>query len=183
MRIVCVSGKAQHGKDTSAEFLKSYLTTQGKRVLICHYGDLVKYVCRQFFDWDGEKDEAGRHLLQYVGTDVVRNSSEDFWAIFLAQILAFFEANWDYVLIPDCRFRNEIDVMTNWFQNVTHLRIIREGFVSPLTPEQQEHISETALDDYEPDCRIYNNGSLSDLQALICLYAKNVLLDSEEQEG
>lgn len=183
MRILCISGKAQHGKDTSAGFLKSYLTTQGKKVLICHYGDLVKYVCGQFFDWDGEKDEAGRRLLQYVGTDVVRAQSEDYWVIFLGQMLSFFDGHWDYVLIPDCRFPNEVELISRWFPDTAHLRIIREGFVSPLTPEQQEHISETALDDYEPDCRVYNNGSLSDLQALLCLYAKNVLLDSEGQKG
>lgn len=42
------------------------------RVLVTHFGDLVKYVCEKFFDWDGVKDESGRSLLQYVGTNKVR---------------------------------------------------------------------------------------------------------------
>ena len=44
MKIVCISGKAQHGKDTTAKLLEETLEAQGNRVLIAHYGDLVKYV-------------------------------------------------------------------------------------------------------------------------------------------
>lgn len=69
MKIVCISGKAQHGKDTTAKLLEEILEAQGNRVLIAHYGDLVKYVCKTFFGWDGKKDEKGRTLLQRVGTD------------------------------------------------------------------------------------------------------------------
>lgn len=57
MKIVCISGKAQHGKDTTAKLLEEILEAQGNRVLIAHYGDLVKYVCKTFFGWDGKKDE------------------------------------------------------------------------------------------------------------------------------
>lgn len=49
MKIVCISGKAQHGKDTTAKLLEEILEAQGNRVLIVHYGDLVKYVCKTFF--------------------------------------------------------------------------------------------------------------------------------------
>ena len=40
MKIVCISGKAQHGKDTTAKLLEEILEAQGNRVLIAHYGDL-----------------------------------------------------------------------------------------------------------------------------------------------
>ena len=36
--------------------------------------------------------------------------------------------------------------------------------MSPLTPEQQAHPSETALDNVQADYYITNNGSLKDLQ-------------------
>ena len=42
MKIVCISGKAQHGKDTTAKLLEEILEAQGNRVLIAHYGDLVE---------------------------------------------------------------------------------------------------------------------------------------------
>ena len=44
------------------------------------------------------------------------------------------------------------------------LRVVRKNFKSPLTPEQQAHPSETALDDVEPDYYITNNGSMTDLK-------------------
>ena len=71
-KIICISGKAQHGKDTTATILSAALEDRGNKVLTFHYADLLKYLCRQYFNWNGEKDEAGRTLLQHVGTDVVR---------------------------------------------------------------------------------------------------------------
>ncbi len=41
----------------------------GYKVLIAHYADLVKYVAKTFFEWNGEKDEYGRSLLQHIGTE------------------------------------------------------------------------------------------------------------------
>lgn len=43
------------------------------------------------------------------------------------------------------------------------VRVERPGFISPLTPEQQAHRSETALDNYPYDFTIVNNGDLMDL--------------------
>lgn len=110
MKIICISGKAQNGKDTTAKFLEETLTSQGHRVLIAHYGDLLKYICRAFFGWDGKKDEKGRSLLQYVGTDKIRAVSPDYWADFVVSILDIFPDEWDYVLLPDTRFPNEYEI-------------------------------------------------------------------------
>lgn len=162
-KVICISGKAQNGKDTSAGILKDILVKCGYRVLITHYGDLVKYVCKTFFDWDGEKDEAGRSLLQFVGTDRVRAKRPDYWVDFVVSIVQMFPDQWDYVIIPDSRFPNEIDIFKEAGFDVTHARVIRAPFVSPLTLEQQMHISETALDGVRADVYIPNFGSLEDL--------------------
>lgn len=162
-KIICISGKAQHGKDTSARILKDILVKCGYRVLITHYGDLVKYVCKTFFDWNGEKDEAGRSLLQFVGTDRVRAQRPNYWVDFVVSIVQMFPDQWDYVIIPDSRFPNEIDCFKEAGFDVTHARVIRAPFVSPLTLEQQMHISETALDGVRADVYIPNFGSLEDL--------------------
>lgn len=164
MKVICISGKAQHGKDTSANLLREELVNQFQSVLVTHYADLLKYICRNFFDWDGKKDDAGRKLLQYVGTDVVRQKRPDFWVSFLVNVLDLFPDEWDYVLIPDCRFPNEIEAMRNAGFDVTHLRIVRSNFNSPLTVEQQQHPSETALDSYRADYVICNDGTISDLK-------------------
>lgn len=158
MKVILISGKAQHGKDTCAGYLQDILTKNGKKVLVAHYGDLLKYICRQFFGWNGEKDEAGRTLLQFVGTEVIRRKAPDYWVNFLKDILRFFPDSWDFVLIPDCRFPNEVDMIEG-----THLRVVREGFESPLTKEQQSHESEVALDDHTYDQLIVNDGTQFEL--------------------
>lgn len=167
MKVITISGKAQNGKDTTAGFLKEALEADGYSVLITHYGDLLKYICQKFFGWNGEKDEKGRTLLQYVGTDVIRAEQPDFWVGFISNILDLFPDTWDYVLIPDCRFPNEVNTLKKCGFDVTHVRVVRDGFKSPLTSEQQKHPSETALDDTEPDYTIHNNGSLDELRMLI----------------
>lgn len=168
MKVICISGKAQHGKDTTAGFMKEALEKKGfARVLVAHYGDLVKYVAKTFFDWDGKRDEKGRSILQEVGTDRIRNADNDYWVRFIADMLGFFDGKWDYVLIPDCRFPNEIEFLKNDQFDVLHFRIIRSDFVSPLTEEQQKHPSETALDNYIPDYVITNSGDLDDLKTHI----------------
>ena len=162
MKVICISGKAGHGKDTAARFLKDQLELGENRVLITHYGDLVNFVCKTFFNWDGQKNEAGREMLQTIGTDIIRNEDPDYWVRFVADILGFFEPTWDYVLIPDCRFKNEIEYLIESGFRVTHMRIIRDNYVSDMPEEQQNHISETALDDYQPDIYVHNSGYLGE---------------------
>ena len=164
MKVIVISGKAQHGKDTAARYLKEALESDGYRVLITHYADLLKYICKSFFDWNGKKDEDGRSILQYVGTDIIRHKQPDYWVDFIVNILELFNDEWDYVLIPDCRFPNELYGITLPQFETTHLRVVRENFVSPLTPEQQQHESEIAMDNIKPDYCILNNGTLSDLR-------------------
>ena len=168
MKVVCISGKAQHGKDTTAGMMKTALESMGHTVLIAHYGDLVKYICRTFFGWNGEKDAYGRSLLQKVGTDIVREQRPNYWVDFVKDMLSMFPNEWDFVLIPDSRFPNEIDGLKQSGFNVIHLRVRRENFESPLTTEQQNHPSETALDHVVPDFLIVNDGTLEDLYNKVC---------------
>lgn len=167
MKVILISGKAQNGKDTVAELMRKTLAESKRRVLVTHYADLLKYICKNYFGWDGNKDENGRRMLQYVGTDVIRKQNPTLWVDFVAMILTYFCENWDYVIIPDCRFPDEITNMANKGFDVIHLRVVRYNFDTTLTEEQQNHPSETALDDVEPDYYIKNNGTLKDLEKAV----------------
>lgn len=163
MQVILISGKAQHGKDTTANELRDILEERGESVLVTHYADLVKYICKQFFAWDGNKDEYGRSLLQYVGTDIVRKKRPNFWIDFIIDILKLFPDEWDYVIIPDARFPNEVNSMKDTF-GAHHIRVFRPDFASPLSEEQQKHPSETALDYCVADLYLVNNGSVEDIR-------------------
>ena len=177
MKVICISGKAQHGKDTTAAILKELLEADGKSVKIAHFADLLKFICKTYFDWDGQKDERGRHILQYVGTDVIRAKSPDYWADFIVNFLSMLQEEWDYVLLPDCRFPNEYELFKYSGIDTVLLRVERSGFVSPLTPEQQAHKSETALDGYRFDYVIQNDADLDKLRGTLATFV--VGLESE----
>lgn len=159
MKVILISGKAQSGKDTFAKYAKNYFEQNNKRVLITHFGDLVKYTAKTFFNWNGEKDEKGRSLLQSLGTNDVRKEFPNFWVDYVKSILKIYKDKWDYVLIPDCRFINEI---TNFEENnwdTISIRIERPNFDNGLTVEQKMHLSETNLDYFNFDYYVYNNGT------------------------
>lgn len=155
MKVICISAKARHGKDTVAELLKESLEKKGNKVLITHFADLLKYICKTFFGWNGEKDEKGRTLLQYIGTDVVGKKRPSYWVDFLVDFLKLFENEWDFVLIPDCRYPIEISKMKEVFDTIL-LRVERPYFDNGLTEAQKTHPSEVDMDNYDFDYIIEN---------------------------
>ncbi len=178
MKVCCISAKARHGKDTAAELLKEHLEYRGQRVLITHYADLLKFICSKFFGWNGEKDEAGRSLLQYIGTDVVGAKNPAYWADFIISILKMFDGTWDYVLIPDCRYPVEVTTMKDNFETIV-LRVERPDFDNGLTEAQKSHPSEVDMDNYDFDFALLNNGSLDTFREKLNWFADNYLLKEE----
>lgn len=163
MKVLCISGKARSGKDTVGDIFKEILTKNNYKVLVIHYADLLKWICTKFFGWNGVKDLAGRSLIQYVGTDIVRNQDPDYWVNFVIGFLRMFNDEWDYAIIPDCRFPNEIELIKQNFDAYS-IRIERPNFDNNLSVEQKAHLSETSLDSYSFDYRIINDKSIDDLK-------------------
>lgn len=178
MKVILISGKAGSGKDTAAQMLRHIYEDCGKRVLVTHFGDLVRYIARTYFGWGGQKDEAGRALLQRIGTDEIRQAEPNFWCGFLSDLLSIYYDRWDYVIIPDARFKNEVSGETwNGFDTV-HLRVERSDNPCALHGAAAEHISETDLDDVEPDKYIFNRGDLADLWLFVSAWATSDLSPS-----
>lgn len=177
MMVITLSGKAESGKDTVATTLKYRLEDIGYSVLICHYADLLKFICRNYFDWDGNKNPEGRSLLQRVGTDTIRSVNPNYWVDFVKDILHFFPNEWDFVLIPDCRFPNEIEEMKQDLDTIS-VRITRPDYENHLTEEQRQHPSETALDDFKFDYEITNPGSLGGLTSEINNFVDDLFSDN-----
>lgn len=175
MQVITISGKARHGKDTVAKMMAENLKDNGYRVLITHNADLLKYVCKMFFGWNGKKDASGRTLLQYIGTDIVRKRHPDFWVNFIIDILSLFSDQWDYVIIPDTRFPNEISRFRECGFDTRHVRVVRPLFDNGLSEEQNAHPSETALDNTDRDWVIINSGDLSSLKNGVREFVRELL--------
>lgn len=98
-----------------------------------------------------------REVLQVVGSDIFRNLfGQDVWA------KAPFRQDWhefDVVIFTDCRFPNEKRVTEEYGGSIIRLER-HTGF-------QDNHISETALDDSSFDFKYENNADMESLRAFV----------------
>lgn len=178
-KFICLSGKAGSGKDTSAKIFKSLLEESGNSVLIAHYADLLKYICKTFLGWNGEKDERGRNLLQYVGTDLVRKLNPDYWVDFIVDMATLFGNNYDYIIMADTRFKNEINKIKDTGYNVVHIRVTRNENSSNLNESQKNHVSERDLDSVMADYVLPNDLGFDELTDKIKFIIKSINSDEK----
>lgn len=168
--LIGLSGYAQSGKDTVASIFGEF---GFERVA---FADLMREAALAFdpiispgsveplrlsdvvaeFDWDVAKVEIPevRRTLQRLGTEVGRSLlGEDVWVNALFSRLDL--DNQDYV-VSDCRFPNEAQ------------RIVDEGGlmvrVSRRFGPANDHLSEVALDGWDFNFRLINNGTIEDLR-------------------
>lgn len=146
LKVIMISGKAGSGKNFVADVMRHKLEDDGHHVLTVAFGDYVKFLCKTYFDWNGEKDEKGRTLLQHIGTGVFRQYDEDYFANRVVDLIKAVDI-WDYVIIPDLRFENELHVIHSNFDAVA-VRVEREGFENGFTATQKLNQSETELDNH-----------------------------------
>lgn len=173
-----ISAHSQNGKDAVANIMKEQLEQKEQRVLIVHFADLVKFYATQYFNWDGNKDERGRALLQKIGTTIMRERWPTYWAEIIAKFIDalgddIYDVFFDYVIIPDWRFINEFETVYDYaqlfHQKVTTIRVNRYNkdgtpYWNPqMTLEQRQHISERELDNFNFEWTISNRGTLEDL--------------------
>lgn len=151
MKIILLSGKAEAGKTTAAQYILLKLLSANKKAAIIPYGQYVKDTAKMIFGWDGEKDEHGRFLLQNWGTDIVRKKDQNFWVDTVKRLVGVAYDTLDVVLIDDCRFPNEISCWDDFPADIYTIRIKRPGWENALTPEQRKHPSETSLDKWKFD--------------------------------
>lgn len=151
-KIILVSGKAGHGKDTTAQVIKELLEEKGEKVAITHYAKHMKDMLYEFYNWDGIKDEWARNKLQWMGTEKIRQGMNmpEFHVKRTCENIDVIQEDFDYFIIADCRFPNEISFVDEYFgeDKVYAIRVQRLNYQSTLTEEAQKHLSETALDDF-----------------------------------
>jgi hypothetical protein len=62
--IILLSGKAGSGKDTAFSYFKEYFGSRCERFA---FADELKEIAKEYFKWNGIKDEEGRELLIVIG--------------------------------------------------------------------------------------------------------------------
>lgn len=183
MHAILISGAAGAGKDLVGGTMVNYLTATGHRAIITHYADLLKFMLKEYAGWNCKKDEEGRTLLQHYGVDVIRKKYPDFFVQFILYMTEFFGVDWEYLIIPDVRWPNEISILKESGIKTTYIRICRWGhYESPLTEEQQNNESEHALDGYPADYVLINDASKERLYKKAELLMQYIVYLDEEKE-
>jgi len=165
-RIIIISGKARAGKDTTASFLKEIYK---EKMIKLQYGSYIKEYAKNISDWDGSEETKPRELLQYLGTEIIKNKiDKKFFLNRIIQDIKVYSYFFETIVISDARFIEEIEDIKKIFDNIITIRIIRPNFDNGLTEKEKNHPTEVGLDNYNSyDYNITNDGTLEDLKLKI----------------
>lgn len=166
-KIILIHGMAQVGKDTMANYIKKKLESQGEKVIIDRFAKYIKMYLRDYYGWDGiTKDEDIRTKLQILGTETIKEklNFKCFHAKRLSEDFQIFQDEFDYFIVPDVRFRDEVYIMKAMFPDlVTTISITgKENFTGGLNEEQLQHKSENDLNGFSFDWFVKNGSDLNE---------------------
>jgi hypothetical protein len=179
-RIIGITGRKQHGKDTIGNYLvEKYGYTR------IAFADAIKDMLRPTFGFTEEqlhghkKEEIDdfwqitpRQVLQFVGTELFRDQmatliphvGTDFWVcIVKKKILDLRKINpHAKFVITDVRFENEMECIREF--NGTTIRIVRSTMAETA---ESHHSSENTVDSLNVDFQIANDSSLESLHQTV----------------
>lgn len=169
-KIYIISGKARSGKDTIADMIYGYY--KNKKVIKLSYSYYLKDYAKRIIGWNGSDETKPREFLQKLGIELIKNKiNEHFLINRLCDDVKVFSYFYDVIIITDARLIDEIEIPKKIFSNISVINVIR-NIDNKLTNEQQKHITETGLDDYNGyDHVVENNGTYNELQTKI----KNII--------
>ncbi len=165
-KIYLICGKARHGKDTIAGFLKKFYEEDNKKVIYSRAGKYIKFYAMEMTTWDGSEEEKPRKLLQELGTEIIRNKLNKKEMLIERQIddIEIYSYFYDAILVPDIRLPREIESIREKFKNVVVIKVNRINFETNLNSKEQTHITETAMDNYKDIDYYVTNDTLEELE-------------------
>lgn len=144
-KIIILTGKAQSGKNLTANIIKKYSEKQNKKTVIISYAKYLKDYAKEIINWNGKESTKPREFLQQIGVELIKNQIDENMLINrIKEDIKVYEYFYDVIIISDARFKDEIESIKT--KNTIVIKI--EGKENKLTKEQKNHITETALDDY-----------------------------------
>lgn len=165
-KIIILSGKAQSGKNLTANIIKEYCEKNNKKTIIISYAKYLKDYAKAITNWNGREKTKPREFLQQLGTEIKNNIDEDILINRIKEDIKVYKNYFDTIVISDARFINEIEKIKEEFKNAIVIRI--EGIENKLTDKQKQHITETALDNYKKfDYTIENKTTKQNLKQQI----------------
>ena len=164
MKIILIGGKANSGKDSTAEYIDKYYRDKRLDVVNIQIAYYIKMYAKQIAMWDGDNETKPRQLLQDLGTELIRKQIDEYFFIKrILQDIDVYSRYFDVITISDGRMPEEFEEIKKAYPETISLHIIRPGYVSHLTKDQKAHVTESLVDDINYDYEIINDGTLDDL--------------------
>lgn len=140
-KIIVLSGKAGSGKSSVAKLINKY-----KKCIILSYASYIKEVAKNVLSWDGKEESKPRDFLQQFGS-VIKQIDSNLLINRVVEDIKIYSYFYDLIVISDARFESEIETIKTNFKNVYSINIY--GRDNNLNDKQKNHITETALDNYD----------------------------------
>ena len=165
MKIFLIGGKANSGKDSTADGITKYYREKGKDVVNIQIAYYIKMYAKQIAKWDGDNETKPRQLLQDLGTELIRKQIDEYFFIKrIIQDIDIYSRYFDIITISDGRLPEEFASIKLAYPETVTVHVTRPGFTSRLTKDQKAHVTEALVDEIEYDYEIVNDGTLDDLQ-------------------
>lgn len=175
--VFLIAGKARHGKDTIAAIIREQYLRKEKRVDVLQFSYYIKDYVKRLSTWDGSEETKAnyRGFMQELGTDIIRKEIDNkFFINRMIEDIKVYSYYCDVLTISDVRFPEEIEDIKKEFPNVISIYVNRPNFESPLKKQEQKHVTETALDNYNNyDYKIINDGTIDELKDKVLEIIKN----------
>lgn len=165
MKLYLICGKARAGKDTFAKLIKREEEKNNKKVCILKLtAPLYKWL-EDYFNYDKEKDEKPRELLQTIGYDTLqlKLGKKDFLLDYLITTIEVLDDYYDVGLITDGRLVHEIEVLKEKYPNIKII-LLTNKIDNKLTNKEKNHQTEIDLDDYQDFDYIIENKDIEYLK-------------------
>ena len=173
MRIFLVAGKAGSGKGEVAKLIKEYYIYKLENCVITEYSKYLKNFAKELTDWDGNVNTKPRKYLQELG-DTIREIDDKYFINNMINDLKVYEKLTDNVVIGDVRMPEEIEQIKLNFDNVYSIYVENQFSQSNLSLEEQEHVNELALENYEEFDYILANDTIETLKDKVFKYLEGL---------
>ena len=174
MKIFVVAGKSGSGKGEVAKLINEYYIYKLQTCVITEYSKYLKLFAKELTEWDGVSQNKPRDFLQQFGSKIRAYDKEYFTKRMVEDINIYDLADIDNVVIADARMPEEIDNLKENFENVYSICVENQFSPSKLSLEQQAHITETALENYDDFDYIVANDSLDTLKDKIFNFLEGI---------
>ena len=165
VKIFVLSGKAKSGKNEESKIIENYYKKENKKVIITGFTYYLKDYAKRITGWAGDEESKPREFLQQFGIEFIKEKIDD--KLFInrtLQDILIFSYFYDIIIISDARLIDEIEILKSKYSNVVTIKVIRDGFDNGLSVSEKNHITETALDNYNNFDYIIKNENYGSLE-------------------